>query len=726
MAAAGIAVPVVIHLLHQRHRRHTDWAAMELLKRAMVIRSGQVRLEDLLLLLLRCLVLALVAFAMARPILQDKVAKTLGGERRVGLVVALDASYGMGHGKLESRFDRAKKRAEEVLKTVRAGDPVTLVLLGERPRVLKRAAGYDEGSFRKVLESAKPLPERLDAERSFAELATLIEELKASVVECHLVTDAQALDWSDLSQDAAASLKTVSEEAALYLVPIDAGGKENLAVTNFAYVSGSLAQGGLARFTATVKNFGGQASDGASATFHVNGDGLESPALGMVPPGREKHVSFLTSFDEPGDARVSVRLSVDALAADNARHLVVKVPERVKVLCVDGEAATGSKVGETHFLEKALRLKNVGDDASLVVERCDWRDLEVETLSDYRVIVLANVPNVGKGLAGRLEKFVRKGGGLVIFAGGRVDPDTYGESLRALLPGDLSGPVSFLGEGDSVEDRTRDSRTFGPIASAHLLARALGKIPPEGRDAGKFHKVMKVEPDSDADVLLTLSDSDLPLLLEKRIGEGASLFVSTSADRDWANLASHPYFPILMQHAVTHLTSRPDQGASEVGGKGRLAFPGKQAGSSVSLVEPGETEGRVAQLSATDGGDTVCEFDLERPGFYVVEQDGGAALASNVNPAEGDVRALSPDALGESLRKSRIDAVVIPPQEDDLASVVKDKREGMEISRTLLILALLAFLLQGYLAKRFTNRMTGDVDVVENLRRHTVAADRRT
>ena len=726
LALAGVAVPVIIHLLHQRHRRHTDWAAMELLKRAMVIRSGQVRLEDLLLLLLRCLVLALVALAMARPILEDKVATTLGGERRVGLVLALDASYGMGHGKLESRFDRAKQRAAEVLETVRPGDPVTLVLLGERPRVLKRAAGYDEGSFRKVLEGAQPLPESLDLERSATELAALVGELKASTVECYFVTDAQTMDWTDLSQDAASILSKTSEDASLYVLPIDAGGKENLAVTNFAYVSGSLGQGGMARFTATIKNFGEQESDGASATFHVNGDGLESPALGNIPPGQEKHVSFLTSFDEPGDARVSVELSVDALATDNARHLVVKVPERVKILCVDGEAASGSKLGETHFLEKALRLKNVGDDAALVVERCDWRDLEVETLSEYEVVVLANVPNVSEGLAGRLEKFVRKGGGIIFFAGGRVDPEVYGDSLRALLPGDLLEPVSFLAEGETPKEGVRSSWTFGPISSGHVLARALEKIPPDGRDAGKFHKVMKVKPDLDADVLLTLSDPDLPLLLEKRIGEGISLLVSTSADRDWANLASHPYFPILMQHAVTYLTSRPDQGASEVGSKGRITFQGKQAGSTVPLKEPGEQESREAQLSATVAGATVCEFDLERPGFYVVEEDGGSALASNLNPAEGDVRTVSPDVLGETLRKSRIEAVVIPPEEENLASVVKAKREGMEISRTLLILALLVFLLQGYLAKRFTNRMTGDVDVVENLRRHTVAAARKT
>ena len=59
LGALGVAVPLIIHLLYRKHRRQTDWAAMELLRRALVIRSGQVRLEDFIILALRCLALAL-------------------------------------------------------------------------------------------------------------------------------------------------------------------------------------------------------------------------------------------------------------------------------------------------------------------------------------------------------------------------------------------------------------------------------------------------------------------------------------------------------------------------------------------------------------------------------------------------------------------------------------------------------------------------------------------
>ena len=113
LAAAGIAVPIIIHLLYRKHRKQTDWAAMELLRRALVIRSGQVKLEDLLILFLRCLALALVAFALLRPILKTGSVQWLG-EQRVGMVVAVDASYSMNHGRFTKRYEQAAKRARQI------------------------------------------------------------------------------------------------------------------------------------------------------------------------------------------------------------------------------------------------------------------------------------------------------------------------------------------------------------------------------------------------------------------------------------------------------------------------------------------------------------------------------------------------------------------------------------------------------------------------------------
>ncbi|MFP6887041.1 MAG: BatA domain-containing protein [Opitutales bacterium] len=660
LAAFGVAVPIIIHLLHQRHRRRTDWAAMELLRRALVIRSGQVRLEDILLLLLRCLVLALVAFALLRPTLDDKAGSFLG-EQRVGMVVAIDASYSMAHGLGDTRMDEAKERAREILSTAKEGNPITIVLLGDEPRFLMRGANYDQERCARVLEKeeAKAYPERLNMERSVAELAELVAELKASVRECYLVTDAQAIDWNNLSENAKAGFDKISEQANLFIVPVETEGQENLAVTKFGYVSGSLGPAGSARFRAEVKNFGLHSHEGGTITLMVNDRNGTPKSLGSIEAGETKIIDFYATLDQVGDANLSASLGRDSLTEDNRRHTVVEVRDNIRILCVDGEPRSSEGPGEIFWLVKALEL-----NTALDVKIFEWEELAPEDFKDYDLVVLANVANIGKEAAVELNSFVKMGGGLVVFAGERVDAESYNKRLHDakvnLLPGELLKATSFDEKSaDGGEGDNESSWTLGIIRSNHILAKLVAMIPDKGRSEARFQRTMEVLPDDNATTILSLSESNLPLALEKRVGLGAVLLFTTTADRAWSNLVVQPLFPMLMQQAVTHLTNRPS--------------------------EP---------------------------------------VALNIDPVEADVKVT--ETLEETLGASK--ATIISSSTSNLASVVKKSRKGMEISRTLLILALVLFILQGFLAKLFTSRMTskGEADLQESLRKHTVIAARKT
>jgi hypothetical protein len=73
-----------------------------------------VRIEDILLMILRCLALALIAIALARPTIFGSSGKFLGGRQQVGVVIGLDASYSMGHKEVTSRFDKAKEQVRAI------------------------------------------------------------------------------------------------------------------------------------------------------------------------------------------------------------------------------------------------------------------------------------------------------------------------------------------------------------------------------------------------------------------------------------------------------------------------------------------------------------------------------------------------------------------------------------------------------------------------------------
>ena len=61
--AAAAALPILIHLLNRRQYREEPWAAMEYLLRAMKKNSRRIRIEQMLLLLIRAMILVLAALA---------------------------------------------------------------------------------------------------------------------------------------------------------------------------------------------------------------------------------------------------------------------------------------------------------------------------------------------------------------------------------------------------------------------------------------------------------------------------------------------------------------------------------------------------------------------------------------------------------------------------------------------------------------------------------------
>ena len=140
LAALGVALPVIAHLLNRYRVKRTDWAAMQFLNRSVRVRSRQLRLKDILLLILRCLALVLVVFAIARPTARTSEGTPASlGEQRAAVIIALDASFSMQHDDgTRTRFDSALEKVETIKAGIRPGDPVTLVLLGSEHRVVAR------------------------------------------------------------------------------------------------------------------------------------------------------------------------------------------------------------------------------------------------------------------------------------------------------------------------------------------------------------------------------------------------------------------------------------------------------------------------------------------------------------------------------------------------------------------------------------------------------------
>src|SRR6185436_14676123 len=75
---AAVSVPIIIHLLNRRKFQRIVWAATRFIQTSVEKNQKRMRLEDMILLALRCLLLALLALALARPAILSNATDVFG------------------------------------------------------------------------------------------------------------------------------------------------------------------------------------------------------------------------------------------------------------------------------------------------------------------------------------------------------------------------------------------------------------------------------------------------------------------------------------------------------------------------------------------------------------------------------------------------------------------------------------------------------------------------
>ena len=124
LGGLAIALPVVFHLVRRTTREQTLFSSLIFLQPSPPRLTRKSRLEHLLLLLLRCLALALLAVGFARPFLKQSVPPDddRGAARRI--VVLVDTSASM---RREGLWAAARGQAEAALRQAGPADQVELL-----------------------------------------------------------------------------------------------------------------------------------------------------------------------------------------------------------------------------------------------------------------------------------------------------------------------------------------------------------------------------------------------------------------------------------------------------------------------------------------------------------------------------------------------------------------------------------------------------------------------
>jgi len=690
LAGLGIALPILAHLLNRQKVRTTDWAAMQFLNRNIQVRSRQLRIRDILLLVLRCLALLLLVFALARPVWKDGGFGFIPGDSRAGVVIAIDASYSMEQGaEGATRFDRALKMVDIISGEIQPGDPVSVVLLGGEDQVLIRNMAFDRGRFTAAMEKAKAAPVGLDLDRVPALLKDLAMDLEAPQSEVYLITDTQARDWRTSSASFQKALADLKRESEVFLVPVS-GDSGNLAVTDLALVSGVLRKGTTARYQATVRNFGTEPMPGVEVQCRVEGVQIDSKIIPLIAPGASETISLFVPFHNAGPTRITAEVTGDLLPTDNVRRVVAVVKDKVSVLCVDGSDGDAGRLLMAALLARA----EGSQDEDYQVRSVPWLSLPAENLSEVDVIVMADVPEITAEQVEQLSRHVRQGNGLVWFAGPNVKATAWNESSASggnpLLPAKIGQPIDCrnnAGAGSPLD----------PAMPDHTVCRPLRSLPEDLFSETQFFTRLEAEPEPSSFAVLSLAGSGAPILLEHSLGRGHVFQFTTSAESDWNNMALTPVFPMLMQQIVTYLTGREFERPQVVGDSLSLSYVEQPDANDAVFDTP---SGQTVTVPVREHRSQFVAMleNANEAGFYearVSVQAPAMPVAVNVDTRESEVASLTAADLGKNVEGL---GLTIAANETELAAAIEDARTGRSSWRQFMIAALVFLLVESLLA----------------------------
>jgi hypothetical protein len=667
---AAVSIPIIIHLLNKRKFKIVDWAAMEFLLDADKKNRRRVRLENLILLLLRCLAVLLIGFLLARPFIPTSMTAGILNATQYERIVIVDDSLSMqARVGNESAWDQARlrlTRLTEALANDQSDNTLTLILTSQPDQPQFNAAVLNKKSIGEINETIDKLEVSDKAANLDGALKQLQDRLsgeKGNVSRVvYVITDLRQRDWKDATAGQESPLKTlvdISKLAANCYV-VDAGDAEdrNLTVTEVR-PEGTLVAGVSSRFDVTVANQGSSEARDVRIKFGA-GDSLPlQEEIERLAPGEVQSRSFSFTFSaEEEDAAAALRATLpprkvkvevttakqgedDRLPADSMAYYPARIVRGIPALIVDGDPSASFGKSESFYLKRSLTPTGPVP-SGVVVDVVTESEMESLALDKYGVIFLCNVYRLGDKTVENIEKlrqWVEAGGGLVMMPGDQVDEafynDHYYQDGKGLSPLKLENI-----KGDETEMKWANLRV--DQANHEVLKIFAGQNNPFLDNVKTFRwwgsSVKKEQLGSLVSVPARFNDvDDSPAFAEKPVGRGRVLATTIPADADWSNWSSDPSYIISMQELVRYMSGdRGDKGLVRVGEPLRQALDLTQYELDAAIEGPKERKANIQAASGSEEEAAKSKTGVVEKGPVEAPATGKAPAAKTATDAKGE------------------------------------------------------------------------------------------
>ena len=600
-----LTVPWWLHRLNAHPEEQQPFASLFLMRPSAAPVNVRKRLQHLLLLSLRWLLLIAACLAFAEPALRLAGERLASAEAMPHQVFVIDRSLSMAARTEDgTALEAAVAEARNLIGDLAGGQRAAL-LTADAELSLLAPLTEDRTRLTTALATLEPAHTHLTAAGLLGRIATLAETLAApgERLEVVLISDFQASGMPG-------QFSAFIEGATLPTRLLQVGSATSIG--NRAIAELRLAEAN--ELEVIVQSF---QAPGAEVTVSLEED--------TIPVGRKTialaaNGTATARFTLPGDDLENIRRrrgqswvarleQDDALQADNVRRLVSRQGDAMQlpVLTSDDRAWAYLRAGVAAAAPRfePERVTSLPDEAAVVV-------------------VLGSGVLAG-GQTQQLRRYLETGGKIFM----TVDAETRSRGSLPLLDSPLAA--------DRFQQTARGAAAVDPshpAISGYASWQAL-----------TFFQALSAADTGAGEVILALDDGTA-LLAEHRIGAGRLLLLGTALDPAWSTLVVRPAFVNLLANVLGYLAE--DILPTEALAGEPFAIPAQ----SVQLFDEGGE--RVLGLADTVGRPTIS---LAEPGIYQLRTPSGIRrLAVNVPLAESNLAAIAPETLARWQQSAAVGA----------------------------------------------------------------------
>jgi hypothetical protein len=678
LAFAALSIPILIHLFNFRKFKKVWFTNVRFLREVKMDTQSRSRLKHLLVLACRILAVTFIVLAFARPFIPSANSTTHAARKIIS--VYIDNSFSMESVGMNGQLiDEAKRKAHEIAGAYTAGDRFQLLTNDFEVRH-QRLVNKEE--FESMVDEVKTSASVRKTSEVIARIKDVKENEEKNADVSHIIcllSDFQKTtsDFSELHTDSTENI---------YLVPVASQKQSNIYVDTCYFASPYVQVNVPAALYVRIRNVGQDDVQNIPVKLTVNGI---QKSLASVDVSAKGTVIDTLNFTATAGGWQQAEVSVTdyPVTFDDKYFLSFFISDRLNILEVNGTEPN-------RYLDALF-----GHDAYFTFDQTPENRIDYSSLGKYQLIILNELKSPSSGLAQELNRFLEKGGSVIIFPHTDADIPVYNNFLNALNAPSYSQAVT-------AEERIASLETANILFKDVFENKGSGKN--EIMDLPVVKKYFPLSSRMNEESIMLLQNRS-SVLSQVTSGKGKLFLSAVPVNADFSGLPVHALFVPLM-HRIALLSSGIQPVNAIIGHDQQAEINSSAATGAIGgervyhLINKPESVDVIAQEKVIAGKPFVSfPQQIYKAGNYELH-DGDklvSVISFNYNRTESDLASMSNSELETVIASKGIaNITAMKPGNENLSVMMQHTSEGVHLWKWCIILALL-FLAAEILLIRF-------------------------